>query len=291
MQVVYHLGAPCTDDNMLIKSLLKNRARLAPQGIVVPPPGRYRNFLRDTARVLEGQPASAETQDRLLDSIVDEDHVERLILSDSRFVCINRLVVQGQKIWPMIERRTRLLRNLFPGAETEFFVGMRDPATLIPALFRASRFADFDEFTENMIPTGLRWSETIARLRRAQPDARITVWCNEDTPLIWAEVMAAMAGLDTADGLEGREDLVQTIMEPAGFRRLQAYLAKHRPDSEYQRRRIVAAFLDKYAREEAMEEELVAPGWTEDMLAEMTAAYDADMDRVADIPEIDFITP
>ena len=291
MHVVYHLGAPCTDDNLLIKSILKNRARLARDGIVAPPPGRYRTFLRDTAKALEGAPAGPDMQVQLLDSIADEDNVERLILSDARFICINRLVVQAHRIWPMIERRTKLLRNLFPSARTEFFIGMRDPATLIPALFRASRFSDFAEFTENMLPLEVRWSDTIGRLRRAHPDARVTVWCNEDTPLIWPELMAAMAGLPNAQGMEGREDLVQTIMEPAGFRRLNVYLAKHRPEDEHQRRRIIMAFLDKYAREEAMEEELLAPGWSEDMLAEMTALYDADMERVADIMDVDFITP
>ena len=191
----------------------------------------------------------------------------------------------------MIERRTKLLRNLFPHAQTEFFIGMRDPATLIPALFRASRFSDFAEFSENMLPLEVRWSDTIKRLRQAHPDARITVWCNEDTPLIWAELMATLAGLSSAEGMEGREDLVQTIMEPAGFRRLNAYLAKHRPEDEDQRRRIIMAFLDKYAREEAMEEELVAPGWSEAMIEEMSASYDADMEVVADIMDVDFVTP
>ncbi|MEM9319586.1 MAG: hypothetical protein AAGA70_11350 [Pseudomonadota bacterium] len=291
MQVVYHLGAPCTDDNLLIKSLLKNRARLMNVGTVVPPPGRYRSFLRETARSLEGQPADTPMQMQILDSIADEDNVQRLVLSDARFICINRLVVQAHRVWPMIERRTRLLRNLFPLAETEFFIGMRDPATLIPALFRASRFSDFSEFTDNMDPLNVRWSETLTRLRRAHPSARITVWCNEDTPLIWSEVMAAMAGIPGPEGLEGREDLVQTIMEPGGYRRLMAYLAKHKPDNEYQRRRVVAAFLDKYVRSDAMEEELVAPGWTANMVEEMSQNYDADMERVAEIEDVDFITP
>lgn len=291
MQVVYHLGAPCTDDNLLIKSLLKNRARLARDGIVVPPPMRYRTFLRETARSLEGAPASSDTQLQLLDSIADEEQVDRLILSDARFICINRLVVQGHKIWPMIERRTRLLRNLFPASQTEFFIGMRDPGTLIPALFRASRFTDFAEFSENMLPLEVRWSDTIKRLRGAHPDARITVWCNEDTPLLWPEIMSTMAGLADIQGFEGREDLVQTIMEPAGFRRLGAYLAKHKPEDNIQRRRIILAFLDKYARGDALEEELVAPGWSEAMIDHMSELYDADMGVVADIEDVDFITP
>lgn len=291
MQVVFHLGAPCTDDNMLLKSLSKNRTRLAGDGVIVPAPGRYRSLLKDTLRALEGEPATRELSERLLDMIVDEDRIDRLVFSDQRFVCINRLVVQGHQIWPMIARRTRQLRGLFPGAEPEFFIGMRDPATLIPALFRASRFQDFDEFSENMQPREVRWSEMLQRLRRAQPDAKITVWCNEDTPLIWSEVLATMAALPSSAGLEGREDLVRAIMKPAGYRRLMAYLAKHRPENVQQRRRIVIAFLDKYAQDDAMLEDLSVPGWTKEMIDEMSMRYDEDMERVAEIDDIDFIVP
>ncbi|MEM1341687.1 MAG: hypothetical protein AAGF68_05165, partial [Pseudomonadota bacterium] len=266
-------------------------SRLASDGVIVPPPGRYRALLRDTMRALDGLPASPDMAGRLLDVIADEDNVDRLVLSDQRFVCINRLVVQSHRIWPMIERRARQLRGLFPHAAPEFFIGMRDPSTLIPALFRASRFNDFAEFSENMLPHDVRWSDTIQRLRKAQPDARITVWCNEDTPLIWSEIMAAMAGLNSGRGLEGREDLVQTIMQQAGFRRLMAYLAKHKPEDDMHRRRIVMAFLDKYTLPDALTEELKVPGWTEEMIEQMGLGYDEDMERVAEIDDIDFIVP
>lgn len=43
MQVVFHMGAPCTDDDRLIQSLLKNREALAKQGIAVPTPALYRD--------------------------------------------------------------------------------------------------------------------------------------------------------------------------------------------------------------------------------------------------------
>ena len=62
MQVVFHLGAPCTDLGLLLGSLLKNRALLAEDGIIVPPLMRYRAVLRDTARALAGRPAGIEVQ-------------------------------------------------------------------------------------------------------------------------------------------------------------------------------------------------------------------------------------
>jgi hypothetical protein len=144
MQVVFHLGAPCTDDDLLLQTLIRNRDVLWGEGVAVPPPGRYRAVVRDTARTLKGRPASPEVQDALLEAIVDESaSIDRLILSDPRFICINRLVIQGPQIWPMIDRQTTQLRALFPDDAVEFFIGLRDPATHVPQLFKTSRFSDF----------------------------------------------------------------------------------------------------------------------------------------------------
>ncbi len=291
MQVVFHLGAPCTDGDQLILSLLKNRLRLAQAGIAVPPPGRYRAVVRDTARALKGRAAGDEVQDALLDAILDDAAIDRLILSDPRFVCINRLVVQGPQIWPMIERATTQLRALFPTSPAEFFIGMRDPGTLIPALFKASRFSDFAEFTENMQPHAVAWSEMLRRLSVAHPDARITVWCNEDTPLLWGQIMREMAGVAPQSDLDGVDDLVQSIMEEDGFSRMQTWLGDNPPETETQRRRVLAAFLERYALDNEIQETLNLPGWNEALINEMSESYDADLDVIARIPGVTLLTP
>ncbi len=64
MRIVYHLGAHCTDDERLVRCLLKNRGTLAEQGIVVPGPTRYRNLLRDTAATLKGADRDTRTPRR-----------------------------------------------------------------------------------------------------------------------------------------------------------------------------------------------------------------------------------
>jgi hypothetical protein len=291
MQVVFHLGAPCTDNDLLIQALLKNRNRLMAEGTAAPPPGRYRSVVRDTARALKGRPASEEVQDARLDAILDEFEVERLILSDPRFVCINRLVVQGAQIWPMIDRQAAQLRALFPQAEVSFFIGMRDPATHIPALFRASRFDDFTEFAENMQPHAVAWSEMLLRLRSAHPDCPVTVWCNEDTPLLWGEILREMGGVSPDVPLEGLDDLITKIMEPAGFKRMQDYIANHPPETESHRRRIVAAFLERYALEDEVEVELDLPGWSADFIDALSLSYDEDMAEVARIPGVTLLEP
>ncbi|WP_127560680.1 hypothetical protein [Nioella ostreopsis] len=291
MQVVFHMGAPCTDDDRLIRSLLKNRATLAKQGIAVPTPALYRDVLKDTLRALDGAPAPEELQRNILTSAKIPEGTERIIFSDPRMVSINRLVVIGAQIWPMIDRVSRSLRNLFPTAEVEFMLGMRDPATLIPALFKTSRFRQFEEFTEDMQPHALAWSEMLARMRVAVPDCPVSAWCNEDTPLIWGEVMRELAGCDPLAPLDGVDDLIEDLMDPAGFRRMQRYLSENPPENEMLRRRVVAAFLDKYALDDALEEELDTPGWSAEMLDDMTSSYEEDMDAVSHIPGVTLITP
>ena len=291
MQVVFHMGAPCTDDDQLIRSLLKNRDTLAKQGIAVPTPALYRDVLKDMMRALDGAPAPEELQRNILEAARIPDGTERVIFSDPRMVSINRRVVIGAQIWPMIDRIARGLRNLFPTARVEFMLGMRDPATLIPALFKSSRFRQFEEFTEDMQPHALAWSEMLARMRAAVPDSPISVWCNEDTPLIWGEVMGELAGCDALTPLEGVDDLIEDLMDPAGFRRMQGYLSENPPENEMLRRRVVAAFLDKYALDDALEEELDTPGWSPEMLDDMTASYEEDIDSLSHIPGVTLITP
>ncbi|WP_338275312.1 MULTISPECIES: hypothetical protein [Roseicyclus] len=291
MQVVFHLGAPCTDGGLLLQSLARNRARLAQDGILVPSQSRYRPLLRDTVRALKGRVASPDVEDALLDAIIEDHEVERLIFSDALLVSIPRLVVTGPQIWPMIERQVAALRGLFPSASPEIFLAMRDPATLIPALFDASKFTDFTEFTQNMQPHAATWSEMLRRLRMAHPDVPVTVWCNEDTPLLWGQLLHEITDTPHDYPLQGVDDLIETIMEPTGFKRLQRYLADNPAQSEIQRRRIVSAFLGRYALETAIEEELDLPGWTPELIETLTLAYEDDMAEIARIPGVTLLAP
>jgi hypothetical protein len=48
MQIVYHIGANCTDQDRLFKSVLKNADTFAALGVKVPGPGKYRSLIRYT---------------------------------------------------------------------------------------------------------------------------------------------------------------------------------------------------------------------------------------------------
>lgn len=150
---------------------------------------------------------------------------------------------------------------------------------------------EYEDFIHGMDPMDVRWSDLVARIRTILPKASLTVWCNEDTPLIWAQLIRELAGVDPLTRITGGFDLLNAIMSPEGMRRFVTYLKAHPPQTEMQKRRIIAAFLEKYALDEEIEEEIDMPGWTEATLAELTQRYDDDVERIARIPGVNFIAP
>ena len=57
MQIALHIGENCTDDDRILKSLLKNGSAFADNGIKFPGPGKYRRLLRETIQNLNGAAA------------------------------------------------------------------------------------------------------------------------------------------------------------------------------------------------------------------------------------------
>lgn len=291
MQIALHLGVHCTDEDRLLKCLLKNTDKLAEGGVIVPEVGRYRPVIRETLHVLKGDEAPDEMQQTLLDALVDDDDATRIVLSHASFLGVPGRAVESNLLYPTITKRAPRLRNLFAQSQVEFFISLRDPATFIPAVFARAQEPSFEMYIEGSDPKVLRWSDAIQRLREAVPDAPVTVWCNEDTPLIWNEVLRHLSGHDEFTILDGRDDFLGELMSKAGLARMQSYLEAHPPQNEMQRRRIVSAFLDKFALEDALEEEIDLPGWTEDYIRALSEQYDADVATIKDIPGVTMLSP
>ncbi len=294
MRIVYHLGAICTDEERLLRCLLKNRGVLAEQGIVVPGPNRYRNLLRETVISLKGQPATRDTQALVLDQIMDEDAADRLILSWDSFLSLAPWVMDGG-LYKAAGNRVRAFLQIFPEIEAEFHLAIRNPATFVPALF-AKQSADkkrgktYDQFIGKLDILDLRWSDVIAQVLALNPDVPLTIWCDEDTPLIWPEVLQAVSGHAPGTALEDRDELLSQIMSAEGLARMNTYLAGHPAPTPAMRRKVVSAFLDKFALPDRIEMEVELPGWTEETVADLTEAYDQDVARIAAMPGVTFLS-
>lgn len=289
MRIVYHLGAHCTDEERLVRCLLKNRGPLAEQGIVVPAPTRYRKLLRDTAVQLKGASASIETQALVLEQIMDEDVANRLILSWDSFLSFPQWVLRGT-MYAFAGERIRAFTQIFPQIEAEFHLAIRNPATFLPALYDKQKGKSHAEFLEATDPMQLRWSDVIRQITAQNPGVPLVIWADEDTPLIWPEVLQAVSGHADGTRLEDTDELLAGIMSPDGLVRMRNYIATHPPQSIAQRRRIVSAFLDKFALPDRVDMEFEFPGWTEQTVDQMTAAYHEDIARIRAMPDITFLS-
>lgn len=290
MKIAIHLGAHCTDDDLLVKSLLKNEKVLAQEGVLVPKPSRFRPVVRSVLEKLSGQTPGRDAQDVLLTEILDTEDAERLILSSDQFLANPEYAFRNGALYPNVASRTAQTRQLFPDHPVEFFIAVRNPATFVPALHQKLQTGSFPGFISGIDPDALVWSDVIRDIREANPDTPITVWCNEDTPLIWPELMHEITGLDPQVPFMGGFDILSQIMEREGVKRLRSYLSSHPPATEIQRRRVLSAFLDKYAIEDEVEEELDLPGWTPDLIDHLTEVYDDDMIEIARIVGVTLLT-
>lgn len=291
MQLVLHTGAHFTEEERLMKCLLRNTSMLSKKGVVVPGPSRYRKLLKEILNALQTAPASDAARDVVLDAILDDETADRVVLSHPFIFGAPRASVYRGMIFHKAPERMQHFCDLFPHDDIEMFIAIRNPATLLPALLQHSPKDDMASFIGGTDPRMVRWSETLTAIREAAPRLSITVWCNEDAPLIWSQIIRDMTGLEHGEKITGGFDLLSSIMSDEGMKRFRTYLKTHKGMSEMQKRRVIAAFLDKFALEDEIEEELDVYGWTEALIDEMSDIYDEDVLEIQRIPGVTMITP
>ncbi|WP_299657395.1 hypothetical protein [uncultured Tateyamaria sp.] len=291
MQIVLHAGAHFTEEDRLVRCLLRNKEDFSKRGVAVPGPGKYRSLLKETMSALQDAAPAPDARDVLLDLILDEENADRMILSHMYLFGAPRACVRNGQIYQSAPERVAQLSALFAHDEVELFLAIRNPGTFLPSLFNNAPQDDMDAFLRGADPYSIRWSDTLAAIRSAAPEVTITTWCFEDMPMLWAQIVRELAGLEHGEKIIGGFDLLSEIMSKEGMQRFRAYLKSHPTMTEMQKRRVIAAFLDKFAIEEEIEEELNAPGWTDAVIDAMTEVYEEDMERVARIPGVTLITP
>ncbi|MCX7565104.1 hypothetical protein OS189_01950 [Sulfitobacter sp. F26169L] len=291
MKLVLHVGVHFTEEDRLMKCLLRNADELAAQGTMVPGHGRYRGIMRETLNAMVRAEPSDMARDVLLDAMLDDVEAQRLILSDANFFRTPKTAVQNGVLYPAAAERMLNMSRIFAQDDIEIFMGIRNPATLLPILHSKSGDQSVERFWGGRDPRDIQWSHTIGMIRDAAPEVPITVWCNEDTPLIWGHIIRQMAGLSDDQKIIGGFDLLSSIMSAEGMKRFRAYLKDHPIMTEHQKRRAIAAFLDKYALEGEVEEELDMPGWTEELVSEMSEIYDDDVSEIARMSGVRVLMP
>ncbi|MDB9881432.1 hypothetical protein OAC67_04785, partial [Planktomarina temperata] len=161
----------------------------------------------------------------------------------------------------------------------------------IPAAYGKSHGRSFQRFMAGAAPTVVQWSGLIHHMRTVLPNAQITAWCNEDTPFIWPKILRHLIGIDAEEPVKAGYDLIGSLLTEIGTQKMQNYFKANPPNSEKERQRVLAAFLEHYANPEAVEEEITLPGWTDDLLNRLSDLYDEDVNAIISRGDVEVIEP
>lgn len=287
MDIAIHLGAHCTDEDRILKVLGQNRDLLKQHGTQVPAPGKARPAIRKALQSDRGSLLPG-AHSPLLAELTDGE-ARRIVLSHEGFLGAYAKVLSGSQMYLDAENRATMLRDLFPGHQCFFLLAIRNPATFIPALFNASTVDDFGAFLAGHDLGAIRWSDVVSRIRAACPDVPLIVWCNEDLPLLWPQILRTVSGVD-AD-MQGDDAILREIMTQAGFKRLEAYLRDNPTPNVATWKKVATAFLGKYVDEAKVDEEIALPGWSQDVIAALSANYEADVAQIAAMDDVQFMAP
>ncbi|MCF6431408.1 hypothetical protein [Leisingera sp. MMG026] len=288
--LAFHVGAPNTDNGQLTWSLRKDAQRLLAQGVMIRRPGTYMAALNQMLRKQNQDTVTDQERAALLDGMVKDQSVSRIILTNSGFLGVPGWMLNGGRLYRNAGSNTAALRTVFPGNPCEFFLGLRNPATLIGPVFKSQSNRTWEQFAAGTDFLNLRWSDVVADIQDSNPGCRITVWCNEETPVIWPNILGQVTGLGDGFRFDGELDITRGIISEAGYERLEAYLANRPGLSEDQRERVRALFLSYFHSEEAVEEEIDLPGWSQPLVDEMSESYQADAELIRRMTGVTFLS-
>ncbi|CUX81898.1 MAG: hypothetical protein HLUCCA05_03160 [Roseibaca calidilacus] len=287
MDIALHMGAHLTDDGRLRSTLEKNQPLLHSVGIEVPEAAQFRTSILDAIKSHAQHGLDPDAGEMLLDSIVTSDTTERLVLSTARFLAPLPSAVRRAQLCPMAEPRVKALRALFGEHNVSLFLSIRNPASFIPALLGAVNDEQANIIRGDLEPTALRWSDLVRTIRDQFPEAPITIWCDEDTPFLWEDVLHAVSGYAGPEPLAHVYDWFDTVLVDGGAAKLAEYMENAPPMDRNQRQRVIAAFLDKFCDEAKIDVDVSTTGWSEDMVDLLSELYD---DDVATLGAMDGVT-
>jgi len=291
MQVVFHCGVHGTDIYRMVKALLQNRDWLLRNGVEPVTPNRHRDVFNEALSALRGGPATPEMQQVMLDVILDSDDPQRVICSTPTFLGKATRAISPQGLYVTAGEKMAALANLFPDAEVEFFMAIKNPATLISFVLSQEGSGSYAELMGGVDPEALRWGPAIRRILPALQGRRLVIWCHEDTSLIWPEVVRSISTMPPDVPLKAGLQVLGDILHPDGISMIRDAMAQEDRLTIASRRRIFSAALEKYGRSDQIEIELNLPGWTQQLVDRITATYDADIAEIAALPGVEFLTP
>lgn len=290
MQVAIHAGAAFTDEGLVLRSLQRNTGALHQNGASVFGPRRYRQIFEPAFAAIENQDEIGAAMEMLRAGLRSAPKVDRLIYSCASFAGDVGNALDDGQLYPNAGRRMELLEKSFPDHEIELCMGFLSPGRFIPkALMSLPEQSRLDKMRSTDISC-LSWISMVEDIRDLAPNVKITLWSNEDAPLIWGDIVRAIAALPSDNTLVDEFDLLLSLLDDSGKSKGLALIDQSLEQDEHLRDDL-ATVLEEHAKTELTTEELDLPDWSMEIVDAFAELYAQDMDRLESMPGVQVLKP
>ncbi|RPE67170.1 hypothetical protein EDD53_1574 [Pacificibacter maritimus] len=293
MRITLHIGAHHTRTPRLVSAINAGKKAFARENIFAPGPASYRPIISKALSQLDGLPPIDEEEDAVLAEILgDKTDAEHLIMINEDWAGERALMFKGAQLYTNIGETVQRVAELFSKHELRISMAIRNPAFLINAAQTVKvPPISLKWFLKSNDPMDLSWQAPVDQVQKVLPNAKITMWCEEDTPLIWPRILRKIAGLPEDAPVRGALLAIEDALKPEGVARLRTFLRNHTLSTPQQYERSILAFLDKYADETVMSAACSVPGWTGQTVYDLSQNYEGDITALSKREGIDFILP
>lgn len=287
-----HIGVHFAGAAYLPESLNANEGLLKKTGMHAPSPRQARAAILGMIDQLDGLPPILPEEEAVLSRLRGDTGARNLFMFDDRWAAPLRSAFNGDILYSEIDERVLPVAELFASSKLQISLSLLNPGVFLNnSLSSEPAEKHVRDFIKRIDPETLRWRDTVAKLRKALPDVPLLLWCEEDAPLIWPDVLRHLFNLPDDCPVLARLAPLRPLIEKEGFIRLETYLRKHPPETRAQYEQVIMLFLDKYGKHEALIPHCDVPSCNAETLEIMSANYEEDVAYLAQQDGITFLLP
>jgi len=206
ISVAFHIGAHKTATSHLQRSLKRAREALSAQGVQYYGPDHFRVPGQSIQALFGSGPETGieDTKKRAtaqMQALCKDGH--RLVMSEENFIgpLNQRHGLAMKQRYTLASDRLAELSNAI-GQDIDVFLAIRRPTAFINSAYcqmlLGGRVQPVEVFQKRNPLSSVDWIDLVARLRSAHGVGGVTVWQYEDYGALFAQIMSALIGPDTA---------------------------------------------------------------------------------------------
>lgn len=291
MQFAIHAGAAFTDEGRLLRSLQVNGDLLTQNGVAVFGPRRFRQVFKPAFQALNTRPPLPDEVESIRSNLPIQPWVKRAIFVSEDFIGEKDVVLSDGQFYPFAGKRLSVLEESFGDCQLELFLALRNPGSFIPKHLMSLPEQAREGVIRNNDLSHLSWVRMIEDILDFAPGVQITLWCNEDIPLIWGDVVRSVGGLASDVPIKDEYDLLISLLTEEGQAEAQAVLNQEATLSRTEIRDTLSDVLENHAQPEKVEEELNLPGWSDEIVDAFSELYEQDLTKLETMAGVKVLKP